>query len=140
MNLSNILNDTHITEPEAKKPRYADNGHFYWIKGESIKLIWTIDGDVKNGEDNTYITAAEFLREKIVKVKMFNYMGNDIKEWKIEEPTTTIEILINDNPETGDLFSSNLATGTYRISVGIYDGLGLITEIVTKDDCIIEVK
>jgi site-specific recombinase XerD len=38
---------------------------------------------VKNDADNTYVNAEKFMKDKTVKVRMFDYMGRIIKEWSL---------------------------------------------------------
>lgn len=134
MNLNDILAEKHITEPKVTKPRYQEDGGIFWYKGETVKLAWDIDGDIKNTEDNTYVLASKFMENKTVVVKMFNYMGQVVKEWKLENPGTRVEILVD-----GD-FAKELKTGTYQIAISVYNLVGLVHELVSREDCIVEVR
>lgn len=140
MNLADILKDSHIIQATIHKPRCTEDGHYYWMKGETIKLTWDIDGDVKNDADNTYVDAEEFMEGKSVRIKMFDYMGRKIKEWTIQNPGTTVEILIDNDEEKGDFFARDLSTGTYQISVAVYNNIGMVLELVRRTDCIVEVR
>lgn len=140
MNLEDILKDSHITEPISHKPRCTPDGNYYWLKGETIKLTWDVDGDVKNIADDTFIEAEKFMEDKTVRVRMFDYMGKQIKEWSLENPGTTIEIEIRNDEENGDFFARDLKTGTYQISVTVYGPLGMVLELVQRADCIVEVR
>lgn len=140
MNISNILNEKHIVQPDKNKPRCTEAGHFYWLKGETIKMTWDIDGDVKNEADNTFVNAKKFMEDKSVEVSMYDYMGRKIKEWKLERPGTTISILIENDEKKGDFFARDLLSGTYQICIIVYSHIGMVLELVKRSDCIIEVR
>lgn len=140
MNLSNILKEQHITQPVEHKPRFTEDGHYYWLKGETIKLTWDVDGDIKNDADNTYVDVVKFMEDKTVKVKMFDYMGQKIREWTLDRPGIKIEILIDNNDKIDDYFARDLSTGTYQFSITVCNHFGMVLELVKRSDCIVEVR
>lgn len=140
MNLSDIFKDEHITQPTSRSPRCTEDGNYYWFKGETIRMVWDIAGDVLNTANNTYIAAADFMADKTVVVRMFNYMGKEIKKWTLENPGTTIEVEIGDDEATENYFARDLSTGTYQFGVEIKSLSGMSIELVNRADCSVEVR
>lgn len=135
MKLGDIFQEQHVTERECKPPRMRDDGKgYYWYKGESIKLIWDVTGDVLNDETQETIPADEFFVGKTVKVKMFNFLGKKVHEWEIDNPTATIDVVIDEE------LAEELLTGTYTFSVTIYNNIGLVYELVSRSDNEFEIR
>lgn len=140
MDINDIFKERHITHPPHTKPRCTKEGVQYWYKGEVIKLTWDIDGDIKNRETDQFIAADQFMADKTVKITMYNYMGKVVKEWTIENAGTRLEIYIKNDEEKGDYFARDLAVGTYQMAVSIYSKLGLVMELIKRDECVFEVR
>jgi hypothetical protein len=140
MNLNEVLTDKHITQRLYQKPRMTDEGGYYWFKGETVKLTFDVFGDVKNDLDNTYVDAAKFMEDKDVTVTMYDYMGRVIRDWYIERPGTTIDVLIENNEESNDFFARDISTGTYQLSITAHNTIGMSLEIVNRLSCVLEVR
>lgn len=131
MNLNEIFQKKQITENKNKVPRQKEDGGYFWYKGETIKLVWDIEGDCLVTDAGTgietYISAENFMEDKEVKVKLFNNMGKKVKEWILNGVGTAISVEIDEG------LSNELPTGTYTCSVGIYSPIGMVLEVVSRD-------
>lgn len=130
-----IPEEERITDRDCDPPREEDDGKgFYWYRGETVELVWDITGDVLNDETQEVIPAADFLLDKTVKVKMFNFIGRKIHEWDIQNPTTEIKIAIDDE------LAAELKTGTYKFTITIYNSIGMVCEVFSKSDADFEIR
>lgn len=97
-------------------------------------MEFTIEGEVSITDSEQYITAEDFMQDKIVKVELFNFR-RELIETKTFAGSTTIVFPIDEE------LSKRLVKGTYYCSLTVLGNLTPVNKtLYYQDDCTLLVK
>lgn len=113
---------------------------YWWHEGDKIVLDFDIDGEViidhldENGNVTPlYVEAKEFVKDKFITFKMYNFRGSVVAK-KTYPGDTNIKFDIDDK------LSEELKKGVYTCSLEISDSKSLGLTIYTVEQCTFTIK
>ena len=114
---------------------------YWWYYGNTITLDFDIIGEVTFEGNDKYITPDEFLKDKEIKLELFNFRFENIfskvYNYKmIKQDDGRIAVILNIGPE----LSSQLVRGVYYISLTVWKEGILVDTIFSTQDGIFTVK
>lgn len=111
---------------------------YFWYYGNSVNLEFNINGEVTYEGSEDYITAKDFLSDKLATIKLYNFRREEIVEKVYDLSTlpdpTSVTFVIDEG------LSKKLVKGVYYITLTISDKTGFNTTIFYQEDCNLFVK
>lgn len=104
---------------------------YFWYYGDAINLDFSIEGEVTL-DDGTYISANDFLKDKLYAVKIYDFRLNEIYT-QVGQSSTNIVLSIDKD------LSSNFVKGVYYCSLQI-SGKDFQETLFSPQDCKLLVK
>lgn len=123
-------------KPEIPFEDYNAHGElvgYWWYEGDQIQLEFNIEGEVVIGDSENYITAEEFLQNKKITFKLFNFRREEIISTDYDA-STTITFTID------EVLAKKLKKGVYYCSLDIWDGIAFNRTIYTQESCSLTIK
>lgn len=106
---------------------------YWWYQGDTINLEYNIEGEVTVEGSSNYITAEDFLADKQVTIKLYNFRREVIAE-KTFEGSTTIIFPIDKE------LAKILVQGVYYSSLEIWMGEDFNKTLLKQDECTLTIK
>lgn len=125
------FNPCEITKPYELYNAKNELEGYYWHYGDAINLDFSIEGEVTL-DDGTYITANDFLKDKLYTIKLYDFRLNEIYT-QAGKSSTNIVLNIDKN------LSSKFVRGVYYCSLQI-SGKEFQETLFSPQDCKLLVK
>lgn len=107
---------------------------YYWYYGDTVNLEFTIEGEVVVTDSEISISAESFMKDKIVRVELFDFRHESIAV-KTFEGSTIITFEIDEK------LSKQMAKGTYYCSLTVLNKASSIVKVLyDSSDCVLLVK
>lgn len=110
---------------------------YWWYYGNTVNLEFNIEGEVTYEGNDSYVSAKEFLKDKQIEIKLFNFRREEIisKIFKDQEDMSTVIFEIDKD------LSEELVRGVYYCSLVVLNNDGTyIQTLLDLDNCTLRVK
>lgn len=106
---------------------------YWWYEGDQLNLEFNIEGEVVIGDSEEYVTAEDFVKDKTITLKIYNFRREELIHIDYEGATTiTFEI--------DDKITKIFKKGVYYCSLDLWNGNSFNRTIYMQENCTLTVK
>ena len=127
------LNPCNPNKPYSEYNIEGELVGYFWYYGDAVDLEFNIDGQVTYEGNDSYVTAEDFLKDKQIVIRLFNFRRELLDERYYKGSTKVIYSIDKD-------FSKKLVRSTYYISVLVTNSNDLNYTLFAQQDCTLIVK
>ena len=106
---------------------------YWWYQGDTVNLEFNISGEVVVEGSQTYITAEDFLQDKQITVKLYNFRREIIAQ-QTYPGNTTITFSIDDK------LAKELVQGVYYTTLEVWSWDVFNKTLIKQEQCTLTIK
>lgn len=106
---------------------------YYWYYGDQVNLEFNIDGEVTLVDEETYIPAEDFLKDKKITITILDFRNNIVVD-RVFDASTKVIFMVDKE------LSKKMVRGVYNCTVTVWDDDGFTKTIFANEDATFIVK